>query len=75
MCLSVAYHFVNESLHGNEIGDSSGDYGRRGFRSQETRRSFFHNRGEIVDGYGRCVYRYYTTPFPYHNPGEFGLNH
>ena len=45
MCLYVAYHHVHEGLHENEIGDSSGDYGRHGFRSQETIHYYFQNHG------------------------------
>ena len=72
MGLSVASCFVNGSFHGDEIGDRSGDYGRHGFRPQDTSHYYFHNNGKGVGGDGRGGYRSHSGFFPYHNPGEIG---
>ena len=73
MCLSVAYHFVNESLHGNEIGDSSGDYGRRGFMYQYTSHFYFHSHRESVDGDGIGVHMAQTITSTSQNTGNNGI--
>ena len=44
LCLSIASRPVHKIFHGGKIGDSSGDDGRGGFRSQETSHYSFHNR-------------------------------
>ena len=70
--LSVASSFVHGSIHDSGRGDSSGDDGRRGLRSQDTIHSSFVNSVEVVDGDGRGGYRSHTIPFPSHNIGEIG---
>ena len=70
MCLSGASHHDYEILHDNETGDSRGDDGRCGIRSQDTRHYPFHNRGESFDGGGRSGSRSQNSQSPSHNPGE-----
>ena len=65
-------NIVGYSGNGNERGDISGEYGRRGFRSQEISHSSFHNHGEIIDGDGRGGYRSQTSDCYSHNPGGSG---
>ena len=72
-CLSIVSLPVHKSVHGDEIGDSSGDDGRGGFRSQENSHSSFCNCLESVDvveigGY-RSQIRHYTS----HNTGCPGI--
>ena len=44
--VSMLLHILLKNIvHGNESGDISGDYGRRGFRSQETSHSSTRNLG------------------------------
>ena len=66
----VASRPVYEIVHGDKRGDNIGDYGRYGFRYQDTRHYSFQNHLEIFDGYVRCGYRYQTIPYPSHNTGE-----
>ena len=44
---------VFKTFHGDERSDRSGDIGRRQFRSQDTRHSYFHDTGEGVEYDGR----------------------
>ena len=53
LVFSVDYHPVHKIVHDNERGDRSGDYGRGGFRSQETRKYYFQNSKDSVHGDGR----------------------
>ena len=67
LCLSVASFHVHKTVHGDEIGDISGDDGRREFISRDTIHYYFHNIGEIVYSDGRGRYRSHTKSSPPHN--------
>ena len=72
-CLSDASRFFSKVLHGNKIGDSSGDDGKTGFSSQETIHYSFQNRVDIFNGDGISGYRYHTIPSLSHNPGGISI--
>ena len=72
LCISGAFPHVDDIFHENERCDSMGDGGRRGSMSQEISHSYFQNYGESVDGDGRSLNRYQTSPSPYHHSGELG---
>ena len=58
-----SYLHVDDIIHENKRKDSRVDGTRLGSRSQENSHSCFHNFGEIVDVYGRSLYRSHTIPF------------
>ena len=68
MCLSVDSFHVHKSVHDDERGDSSDDYGRHGFRSQYTKQYLFYNLVERVDVDGRCGYMSHIILSTNHNP-------
>ena len=51
-------------MEDNVRGDSRGDDGRLGSRSQEIINYYFHNYVESVDGDGRSWYGSHTSPSP-----------
>ena len=65
-------HILLKLFHGGERGDISGDYGRHGLRSQETRYYYFQNHREIVYSYGRGGDKSHTSYYSSHNPGDCG---
>ena len=71
--LSVAYHTVHKSVHGDDRGDHSCDDRRGGFRSQETRQPSFHNNVESFDADGRGEYKSQASHSTSHNPGGIGI--
>ena len=58
---------VDDSIHENERGDSTGDGSIRGIRYQDIRHNSFSNNGESVDGDGISGYRYQTSPSHSHH--------
>ena len=73
LCLSIVSLPVHKSVHGDEIGDSSGDDGRGGFRSQDTSHSSFCNCLESVDVVEIGGYRSQIIHSTSHNTGCLGV--
>ena len=67
--LSIDYCPVQKIVHCDNIGDSSINYGRGGYRSQVTIHYHFNNCGVSVDVDGRGKYRSQTRHSTPHNSG------
>ena len=70
--VSIASCQIDDTIYENERGDSRGDDGRRGSRSQEIIHYYFHNYRESVYGDVISVYRSRSIPSPYHHSGGLG---
>ena len=57
----------------NRGGCRSSDFGRVGYKSQDTRHSSSQNCVTRVDVEGRGLYRYQTRHASPHNPGDLGI--
>ena len=72
-CVYLLILVVLKKTHCDERFNSSGNDGRRGFRSQETSHSYLQNKLESVEDDGRGVYRSQTRLYTYHNQGGIGI--